>query len=219
MGNEFGFEEREKLISEISYVLRDPLNAVCGLSEIALKGLSQSIDEATLKQYLEMINDAASKMQSEIDKLIDGVKKEEMKEEAGAEESYSILKNLRIIVCEDSSISQLIAKELLESRGAIVTVCDNGEEAVDMFINSIPGTYDVIFMDIKMPGIDGYTATNMIRNSKHPQAKSVPIIAMTAETMSRDIEAALGAGMNAHVSKPIHIDRMVAAIKNVGVDK
>lgn len=218
MGEEFSYSDREDLISEISYVLRDPLNAVCGISEIALKGLDQSIDEETLKNYLEIISDAASKMQSEIDKLINKVRKEELQmktEVSGTEESYAILKNLRIMVCEDSSVSQLIAKELLESKGAIVTTCDNGEDAVDLFVKSIPGTYDVIFMDIKMPGIDGYTATNMIRNSEHPQAKGIPIIAMTAEAMSRDIEAALGAGMNAHVAKPIHLDRMVAAIKGV----
>ena len=209
--------DNEVLISEISYALRDPLNAVSGISEIALKSLDQPIDTELLREYLEMINDAASKMQSEIDKLISYVRKEEkeMKAEKYEEESYAILKNLRILVCEDSSVSQLIAKELLESKGAIVTVCNNGEDAVDLFTNSISGTYDVIFMDIHMPGIDGHTATQIIRNSSHPQASSIPIIAMTAEAMAKEVKASLEAGMNAHVAKPIHLDRMVAAIKGV----
>ena len=75
-----------------------------------------------------------------------------------------------------------------------------------------PGKYSIIFMDIKMPEMDGYEATELIRNSNHQQAKSIPIIAMTAETFAEDIKNALRSGMNAHVAKPVNIDKLVAAI-------
>ena len=102
---------------------------------------------------------------------------------------------------------------MLESRGAIVTVCDNGGEAVDLFTRSITGTYDMILMDINMPGMDGYEATDSIRSSSHPQAGSIPIIAMTAEALPDDIQRAMTAGMNGHISKPINVDKIVAAVK------
>lgn len=124
----------------------------------------------------------------------------------------SILEKLRVMVVEDSSVSRLIAKEMLESRGSIVTTCNSGEEAVKLFAGSITGTFDVIFMDINMPGMDGYEATDAIRQCDHPQAKSIPIIAMTAEALAKDVQMALKAGMNAHISKPISIDKIVCAI-------
>ena len=94
-------------------------------------------------------------------------------------------------------------------------VCDSGKEAVDMFKESITGKFDVILMDINMPGMDGYEATDAIRASEHPQAKTIPIIAMTAEALPDDIQTALKAGMNGHISKPINADKIISAIKRV----
>jgi CheY-like chemotaxis protein len=104
---------------------------------------------------------------------------------------------------------------MLESMGAIVTLCDGGSEAVKLFRNSITGTYDVIFMDINMPGMDGYEAAGAIRASDHPQAKSVPIIAMTADAFSENVAECLAAGMNGHIAKPIDMKLVMKEIKQI----
>ncbi|MEG2381429.1 MAG: response regulator, partial [Oscillospiraceae bacterium] len=84
----------------------------------------------------------------------------------------------------------------------------NGEEALEKFEISKPGTYSAIIMDIQMPIMDGYEATKKIRRSDHTQAKTIPIIAMTANVFAEDVQKALTSGMNAHISKPISIDAL-----------
>ena len=212
-----GRKERQ-FISELSYNVRNPLNTICGITQIAKKSIESDCDMDTLLSYLDILGDAATELQQTVDHYFESyesgnygaVYENDME---GAD--TSILKNLRVLVVEDSSVSQLIAKEQLEAQGAIVTLCDGGKEAVDMFKKSITGTYDVIFMDINMPQMDGYEATDAIRSSDHPQAKIIPIIAMTAEALPSDIQKAMEAGMNAHVSKPINDWKIVSAIKAV----
>lgn len=84
-----------------------------------------------------------------------------------------------------------------------------------MFADSKPGRYDVILMDVQMPVMDGYEATRAIRSSRHPQAKAIPIIAMTANAFSEDVKDAMDAGMDEHVAKPIDMDRLKAVIKEI----
>ena len=86
---------------------------------------------------------------------------------------------------------------------------ENGSEAVDQFEASDPGSYFAIFMDMQMPVMDGYSAAKTIRGSIHPEAKTMPIIAMTANAFSEDVSAALAAGMNGHIAKPIDLDILV----------
>ena len=210
--------EEKKFISELSYNVRNPLNTICGVTEITRKSILNGSDNDTLLSYIDILSDAATELQQTIDHFFerfesgDFVAQQEVKQESvGAD----VLKNLRVMVVEDSSVSQLIAREMLESRGSIVTICDSGKEAVEMFKGSITGTYDVILMDINMPGMDGYEATDAIRSSGHVQAQTVPIIAMTAEALPDDIQTALKAGMNGHISKPINADKIVSAIKRV----
>ena len=98
------------------------------------------------------------------------------------------------------------------------SVCDiakDGQEAVDIFNSSKHNEYDVIFMDVQMPVLDGYGATRAIRVSGHPSAKSVPIIAMTANAFVDDIRDALESGMDAHVSKPVIVDQLKATFQEV----
>lgn len=214
-------EVQKKFLSEISYDVRNPLNEICGITEIAIKNLENNGDPEMLKSYLEIIQEAGFELQRIVDERFEEfenqsdkiVKEETVVSETDSKEKYRILNNLRIMVVEDSETAGMIARELLQDYGSIVTVAETGEEAVDKFEKAITGTYDVIFMDIKMPGIDGYEATYKIRNSNHPQAKSIPIIAMTADTLASDIQKALNSGMNAHISKPICIDKIVGAIK------
>ncbi len=121
-----------------------------------------------------------------------------------------------ILVVDDIEINQMILVKLLESMGAAVCdVAENGQVAVDMFESSLPGEYDVIFMDVQMPVLDGYGATRAIRAGSHPSAKSVPIIAMTANAFVDDIRDAIESGMDAHVSKPVVVEQLKAAFREV----
>lgn len=215
---------QKEFIASMSYDIRDPLNSICGISEIALKNLENNGDREMLKNYLEIINESAYELQEVVNNRFAQFELQESKNAIGegdkeddikpVDENYKILNNLRVLVVEDSEVSRLIAHELLTEYGALVTLCESGEEGVQKFTTSITGTYDIIFMDVKMPGIDGYEATERIRKSNHPQAKHIPIIAMTAEAFAEDVENAMKAGMNGHVAKPIHLDKIVAAIRN-----
>ena len=192
------------------------MNTICGLTEVLRKNITGDGDRETILSYVDILGDAATELQQTIDSFFEQFETGNFtgrKQEFVQEEDPNVLNKLRVLVVEDSSVSQLIAKEMLESRGAIVTVCDNGAEAVELFSRSITGTYDVIFMDINMPGMDGYEATDTIRSSSHPQAASIPIIAMTAEALPDDIQRAMTAGMNGHISKPINVDKIITAVK------
>ncbi|MDD4075656.1 MAG: response regulator, partial [Eubacteriales bacterium] len=107
------------------------------------------------------------------------------------------------LLCEDNQVNQKIAALILKRYGFAVDVAADGRQAVDMFLASPEGKYSVIYMDIQMPVMDGYAATEVIRASGHPQAADIPIIAMTANVFAEDVEKARAAGMNAHTGKPI----------------
>ena len=210
--------EERKFVSELSYNVRNPLNTICGITEITRKNIANGCDNETLLSYMDILSDAATELQQTIDHFFERLESGNYGARLGETEEdvdTNVLKNLRVMVVEDSSVSQLIAREMLESRGSIVTICDSGKEAVDMFMESITGTFDVILMDINMPGMDGYEATDAIRSSSHVQAKTIPIIAMTAEALPDDIQTAMKAGMNGHISKPINADKIISAIKRV----
>lgn len=112
----------------------------------------------------------------------------------------------RFLLAEDNMLNREIAEELLQMAGAEIDSTENGKEAVDKFLSSPAGYYSVILMDIQMPVMDGYEATKHMRASSHPDAKRVPIIAMTANAFKEDAEKALASGMNAHLTKPINIE-------------
>ena len=108
----------------------------------------------------------------------------------------------RILLVEDNDINREIALELLTMTDIIVDDAKDGREAVDMFLLN-GSTYDLILMDVQMPVMDGYEATQAIRHSDHPKASSIPIIAMTADAFHEDVVRATEAGMNGHLAKPI----------------
>lgn len=109
----------------------------------------------------------------------------------------------RCLVCEDNGTNRTIAKTMLERIGFVVELAENGKEGRDKFLLSKAGYYDIIYMDIQMPYLDGYQATVAIRESRHWQAKAIPIVAMTANVFAEDIEKARISGMDAHLGKPI----------------
>lgn len=116
------------------------------------------------------------------------------------------LNGRHLLVAEDNTLNQEIAAMLLGMSGATVDCVEDGRQALEKFLASRPGDYDAILMDVQMPVMDGHEAARHIRASAHPQALAIPIIATTANAFSDDVSAALAAGMNAHVSKPLDIE-------------
>lgn len=111
-----------------------------------------------------------------------------------------------VLLAEDNELNLEIAVELLSHTGVKIDTATNGRQALGRFLSSDAGTYDAILLDIQMPELDGYETTKQIRASSHPDARSVPIIAMTANAFSEDVVAALSCGMDGHISKPIEPD-------------
>ena len=126
---------------------------------------------------------------------------------------------MRFLCAEDNELNAEILTELLKIEGAECTICENGKKLVETFGQSVPGEYDMILMDVQMPVMNGYEATKAIRRSSHELAKTIPIIAMTANAFSEDIQHSLSAGMNAHVSKPVEmtvLEKTIRSIKSGG---
>ena len=135
------------------------------------------------------------------------------------EQDGNILQGMRFLCAEDNELNAEILTELLKIEGAECTICENGEEILKAFEQSAPGDYDMILMDVQMPVMNGYEATKAIRRGSHKLAKTIPIIAMTANAFSEDIQHSLAAGMNAHVSKPVEmkvLEKTIRSIKSGG---
>lgn len=123
------------------------------------------------------------------------------------------LNGVRVLIAEDNELNAEIAKIQLENLGMKVTRAVNGKQAVECFVDSPEGTFDVILMDIMMPLMNGYEATTAIRSLEdRPDGKTIPIIALTANAFAEDVQNSLEAGMNGHLSKPIVIDEVVKII-------
>ena len=131
------------------------------------------------------------------------------------EQDGNILQGMRFLCAEDNELNAEILTELLKIEGAECTICENGEEILKAFEQSAPGDYDMILMDVQMPVMNGYEATKAIRRSSHELAKTIPIIAMTANAFSEDIQHSLAAGMNAHVSKPVEMKVLEKTIRSI----
>ena len=141
----------------------------------------------------------------------------DVESELGQGSCFEVLIELRI--AEDNELNAEILTELLKIEGAECTICENGEEVLKAFEQSAPGDYDMILMDVQMPVMNGYEATKAIRRSSHELAKKIPIIAMTANAFSEDIQHSLATGMNAHVSKPVEmkvLEKTIRSIKSGG---
>ena len=148
------------------------------------------------------------------DRFVSSAEQVEKDEPAG-----NVLKGMRFLCAEDNELNAEILMELLKIEGAECTICENGKRVLEAFEQSVPGDYDMILMDVQMPVMNGYEATKAIRRSSHELAKTIPIIAMTANAFSEDIQHSLAAGMNAHVSKPVEmkvLEKTIRSIKSGG---
>ncbi len=126
-----------------------------------------------------------------------------------------VVRNKHILVVDDIEINRLILVEILSALGASCDEAGNGQEALELFMRSQPGGYDLILMDVQMPVMDGYAATRAIRSSGHPAARTVPIIAITANAFVDDVRDAIDSGMDAHIAKPIQINELKSTIWQV----
>ena len=148
------------------------------------------------------------------DRFVSSAEQAEKDEPAG-----NVLKGMRFLCAEDNELNAEILMELLKIEGVECTICENGKRVLEAFEQSAPGDYDMILMDVQMPVMNGYEATKAIRRSSHELAKTIPIIAMTANAFSEDIQHSLAAGMNAHVSKPVEmkvLEKTIRSIKSGG---
>ena len=125
------------------------------------------------------------------------------------------LKGRRILLAEDIFINAEIMKQLLVIREAEIDHAENGQLAVEMFEGSPPDHYDAILMDIRMPEMDGLEAARTIRALDRPDAKRIPIIAMTANAFDEDVQRSLQVGMNAHLSKPVEPDHLYQTLEEL----
>lgn len=122
---------------------------------------------------------------------------------------------LHVLLCEDNEMNQEIARRILTLNGAEVVTASDGAEGLQLFSSSRPGTFDIVLMDIRMPNMDGYTAAQKMRTADHPQAKTIPILAMSADAYASDIEKAMNSGMNGHVAKPIDPRKLIAEMSHL----
>ena len=137
------------------------------------------------------------------------------KREEPKDVSEKSIKGLHILLAEDNELNMEIAEFVLQNEGVDVTKAWNGQEAVELFRNSEPGEFDVILMDIMMPVMNGYEAAKMIRSLDREDAKTIPVIAMTANAFTEDRRRAKEAGMDEHISKPIDVKSLIKVIRKL----
>ena len=121
----------------------------------------------------------------------------------------------RVFLVEDNELNREIAIEILKEEGFLVEEAEDGLKAVDRMKEVSAGYYDVILMDIQMPGMDGYEATRKIRAMEDTDKAKIPIVAMTANAFEEDKRAAMDAGMNGHIGKPVDVEKMRKVLAKV----
>ena len=131
-----------------------------------------------------------------------------------AHQEADVVKGMHILVVDDIEVNRIILVKILSTLGAECDTASNGQEAVERFMDA-PSGYDLILMDVQMPGMNGYEATRAIRASSHPFAKAIPIIAMTANAFVDDVRDAIESGMDAHIAKPVQVDKLKATVQQV----
>ena len=131
------------------------------------------------------------------------------------EKKRAELKGRRILIAEDVLVNVAIMKKLIQVREAEIDHAENGRIVVEMFRNSPVGFYDAILMDVRMPEMDGLEATATIRALDRPDAKTIPIIALTANAFDEDVQLSLQSGMNAHLSKPVEPEHLYQTLEEL----
>ena len=125
------------------------------------------------------------------------------------------LEGMKVLLAEDNDLNAEIAQELLALQGAVTERAKDGSEALELFQRNPPGRYQMILMDIRMPVMDGLAATRAIRALKRPDAAGIPIVAMTANSFKEDEEAAMSAGMNGFIPKPVNVQQLFEVLEEL----
>ena len=135
---------------------------------------------------------------------------DEVEEQVAEVEAFD---GVRLLLVEDNEMNREIAETILEQQGFVIDTAVDGQDAVDKFTAAAAGTYKAILMDVQMPVLDGYGATKAIRRSAHPEAATIPIIAVTADVFTDDVARVMACGMNDYMSKPIDFDKLIAKLR------
>ena len=194
-----GLDPKPKIIMVTAYVLADLIRQAeeIGVNICLSKPVTPSM---MLDAIMQVFGDDSAQMAAP---------------RQAAPPSQNLLAGKSLLVAEDNEINQQVAREILEGAGARVTLADNGRQALEMVQNE---RFDAVLMDIQMPEMDGYQATRAIRQL--PGFKNLPILAMTANAMAGDREAALAAGMNDHITKPIDVPQMLETLaRHLGMNQ
>lgn len=141
--------------------------------------------------------------------------KEVVKDKAEKKIPAASLAGKRVLLVEDNELNMEIACTILEMQELIVDTAWNGQEAVERFLSMPGGTYDLILMDIQMPEMNGLEATRMIRQSAHPDAARIPVVAMSADAFDEDMKKSVESGMNGHIAKPLDVEKLLSMLRSV----
>ena len=208
-------KRKSAFIANMSHEIRTPMNAINGMVIIG-----KAAYDIKRKDYcFERIQDASNHLLGVINDILDISKIKDNKfelvpseknqtEETSYTDITGIFEDKRILLVDDIEINREIVQALLEPARPKIDCAENGVQAVQMFTDS-PDKYDMIFMDIQMPEIDGYEATRRIRTLDIPRAKTIPIIAMTANVFPEDVKKCLEAGMDSHIGKPVDLKEVI----------
>ncbi len=219
------YEEKVQFLSKMSHDMRTPINAIMGMLHIAQ---THRDDEARVDDCLKKIEISTNYLLTLLNEMLEVNKPESGKPEEQNEVSFRQtqalteqepvtkltdgLKDVHILLVEDNEMNMEIAQVILEEAGAVTTPARNGRLAVELFEDTPAGTFDVILMDIMMPEMDGLEATRTIRAMNRDDAKTIPIIAMTANTFSEDYKKSEEAGMDAHIAKPLNMPLLAGTV-------
>lgn len=205
-----------KLVNDISRKMRTSMNTLNGMVTIARERIARGGDaEVTLKNVsssLDMIAEEAARMIGLLDDFsqIDSEKTEAIRTENLVAGRFA---ERRFLVVDDVPGNAMVVAEMLSLCGGVVVTASNGKSAVDAFSKSEPGSFDCVLMDIRMPTMDGFEATQAIRAMNRDDAKKVPIIAMSADTFVEDLNRSVEVGMNACVTKPVRLHELSSVIE------
>lgn len=189
-----------ELIDKISYEIRSSLNVISGYISLA----KMNIDNGEkVEDCLDKAEEATAGLLAVLSEIL-GTSKGTSSTPSGP---------LRILVVDDNAVNRIIARKLLEDKGYLIDEEENGTDAINRILETDP--YDIILMDVHMPGIDGYETTRRIRNMDDRTRANVPIIAVSGDVYEEDIERSRKAGMDAHIPKPIAIDNLLSVIKEL----
>lgn len=199
-GLETARQIRKRLGSKTPILLLSAYDWECVKDEAVLIGINGFLTKPIFKNEL-------------LGQLAYFVQGRKNKTEESAPEDWENLNGVSILAAEDNELNREIIVELLESHGAVVDTACNGKEALDAYLNSSPGYYRLILMDVHMPEMNGLEATKAIRDSGRPDAATVPVIAMTADVFKEDIRRCREAGMDAHIGKPVELDKLFSTLQ------